>query len=841
MNKSRHDVLNIFDKEKHMSETKNLNQHHYRRIYIMCIIFFFVQFFSVESLLHAQIFLKVQSSETGVPRGRTFGAGWIDFNHDGYLDLVCNNYDQPVTLYINKKDGSFAMSDALTPLGVGSYFSGITWGDFDNNGENDLFLTTLQGGNVLLKNLGSGNFVRVENSQANTIPDIHLHCTYVDYDNDGWLDLFVPTVASFNFVRGGGSESYLFHNKGNGIFERVTSSGLTSDLANHQCANFADYDNDGDLDLFTTDWQNDNLLFENNGDGTFTNTTGTGLNANTSISMTCCWGDYDNDGFLDLFVGNGSGDNVTRQNNMLYHNNGNKTFTKIMTGDLVNTPSCTWTSVWSDVDNDGDLDLLTGELMDANAAYINDGKGNFTKTNIFSAASTGTSGLVLGDYDNDGFLDLYASEASGLGNTLYHNVGNSNNWLMITCEGKLSNRSGIGAKIKIKTSISGKPLCQMREINGNQGFRSFCDIKGHFGLGDATMIDSLIVEWPSKMRTVRTNVTVNQILKIEEDVPEGTLKARFINDVSEGTGSFTVNFQDLSISSGAHPIVSRAWDLDGDGIDDSHEQNPVFTYHGTEGRLMSVRLIVSDGQKSDTVRKENLIQLIAKNYASGKTVTASSFRSTAYSPLKAIDGNPSSYWASQSSDDEWIMINLDSAYTINKITLRWHAQYYAAEYLIQTAVDTLNWSTVSSRNNSAGGVEEIFFAPVQAKYVRIHCLKRASGNTGLYGIYEIEVNRQYVNGVEESHVKPESFQLEQNYPNPFNPTTRISFSIVKKAFTTLYVFDVLGRQLSVLVNREMNPGSYTYLFAADHLPSGIYFYRLQTAEEVATKKMVLLR
>ncbi|RPH71659.1 VCBS repeat-containing protein, partial [bacterium] len=356
-----------------------------KRVCLFCSRFYrnnsFVKFFllvfiilsSSPGFLFSQIFTKVQSAEINALRGRTFGAGWLDYNGDGYPDIWNNNYDADCNLYINNKDGSFTWLTSTEYNNPGTYFSGLTWGDYNNDGNEDLFLTTLQGGNVLFSNNGDGNFERVD-AVVNNVPDIHLHAAWVDYDNDGWLDLFVPTASSFNFAAGGGTRNYLFHND-EGVFSRVNDGELLTMVGNNQCGNFSDIDNDGDMDLFITEWEKDNWLFENI-NGTFSKIDNAGLNTNTNASMNCVWGDFDNDGYMDLYVGNGTGGTV-RQQNLLYHNNQNKTFTKILNNDAVNFGGNTWTSLSGDFDNDGDLDLFTGELTDTCQVFLNDGKGNF--------------------------------------------------------------------------------------------------------------------------------------------------------------------------------------------------------------------------------------------------------------------------------------------------------------------------------------------------------------------------------------------------------------------------------------------------------------------------------
>ncbi|MGE5458547.1 MAG: CRTAC1 family protein [Methanococcaceae archaeon] len=463
----------------------------------------------------AQIFTRVTDP---VFTGKTnfgFGCGFFDFNNDGKLDIFVNNRKGKSLLFKNNGDGTF--SDAAFDL-IASLTSnsGLSLGDYDNDGKADLFISSMKGTNSLLHNEGNGSYLRQADNPMSKAAGFQVHCTWVDYDNDGLLDLFIPVVGNPVFQKGDGVSNFLFHNNGNGRFTSVGESEPEKIVGNNVCANFSDIDNDGDMDLYMTDCQTDNYLFENKGNGAFARIDA-GISANTNTSISCSWGDYDNDGFMDLFVSNGFvSDEGKKIQNYLYHNNGDKTFTKITTGALAEFSGNTWNGLWADFDNDGDLDLFLGTLYEPDVLFLNNGYGTFTKDSEFDALSNGTSGACFGDYNNDGFLDLFTANCLGTGNLLYKNNGNKNNWIFINCEGSVSNRSAIGARVKIKANIFGKSYWQVREINGNMGFRGLSEIRAHFGLGDAVKVDSLIIEWPSKKRTIMTNLQVNQVHFIKE-------------------------------------------------------------------------------------------------------------------------------------------------------------------------------------------------------------------------------------------------------------------------------------------------------------------------------------
>jgi hypothetical protein len=290
------------------------------------------------------------------------GAAWGDYDNDGYLDLVLVNADQPNYLFHNNGDGSFTEDTNPSFVSESAGSRSVSWVDYDNDGYLDLFRTVgvvndLNQPRRLYHNNHDGP--SRESFRAMSSPSRVASGRGVgDYNNDGRPDLFLPQSNEPS-----GLPSYLYRNDGGGAFTRVSSpvlNGSSSSIA----AAWGDYDNDGDLDLFVSRvWfpgspaaSRPNLFYRNNGDGTFTSLTS--LPANDpeyqgGASYGCNWGDYDNDGWLDLFVANSFG-----QNNFLYHNNGDGTFTKITNSVAVNDGGDSRGVAWGDYDNDGFLDLF---------------------------------------------------------------------------------------------------------------------------------------------------------------------------------------------------------------------------------------------------------------------------------------------------------------------------------------------------------------------------------------------------------------------------------------------------------------------------------------------------
>jgi len=549
----------------------------------------------------AQTFTKITSGPVVNDGGDSRGACWVDFDADGDDDLFVSNWNQQNFLYLNNGEGIFTRVLSGPVAEDVDFYAGPAWGDYTNDGFPDLFVANGYADHLYQAD-GTGGFVRVTSgpvvgdSFASTIA-----AAWSDYDRDGDLDLL---ATHDNWTNS------LFANNGDGSFIKITAGPVATDGGNSRGCAWGDYDNDGAPDLFVTHiYGQRNSLYHNDGDGNFTKVTAAPFGTDASASVGGSFGDYDNDGDLDLFVANGS-----MQPNYLYRNDGGA-FTKILTGAVVTDAFDSGGSAWGDYDNDGDLDLFVANWWDNNSLFANNSDGTFTKVTQGIVVGDGgySSAACWADYDNDGDLDLFVANNGGQSNFLYRNNGNANHWLQVLCRGVGSNRGGVGVKVRVRAALAGVPTWQLREISTQTGASSASAPRAAFGLGDAAIVDSLRIEWPSGIVQVLTGVAPNQILEITETTSAPT--ANFYAAVTEGLAPLSVQFTSTSMP-GASPITSWSWDLDGDGAVDSSVENPLHVY--TSRGLYSVRLVVSDGAAADTLLMEDYVRVYEPDQLSGR-------------------------------------------------------------------------------------------------------------------------------------------------------------------------------------------------------------------------------
>ena len=489
------------------------------------------------------------------------GVALLDYNNDGLLDIFLVNSGEltdPIKrpesfgrnlprywnrLYRQNRDGSVTdVTEAagLAQAGAGNYGMGVAAGDYDNDGHTDLYVTSY-GRNVLYRNQGNGTFTEVTARAGVAAGGWSASAGFFDYDRDGWLDLFVTRYVEWdparNKVCGGPHRTYcppiefpatfnlLYHNRGDGTFEDVSrSSGVAAKKARSLGVAFADYDDDGAIDIAVANDGMEQFLFRNRGDGTFTECA---LEAGVALSqdgqpyagMGVEFQDYDNDGRPDLVV-----TNLARQVYAVYHNDGGGSFSyrSLETGlGALSSGSSGWGVCLRDFNQDGWKDLFVAqshvmdnvEQIDPSLRYqqpplaaINQ-RGRFERADPGTAAAVAGRGAAAGDFNHDGWPDVLMSVLGGPPQ-MFLNRGGTRHWLAISLRGTQSNRDGLGARVQVNG--------QSQDATTAGSYLSANDKLLHFGLGTAERAQVEIL-WPSGRRQTLKDVRADQFLEVRED------------------------------------------------------------------------------------------------------------------------------------------------------------------------------------------------------------------------------------------------------------------------------------------------------------------------------------
>jgi hypothetical protein len=498
------------------------------------------------------------------------GLAFFDYDHDGWLDIYLTNGSRlnekwppgkaPTSqLFKNNRDGTFTNVTEKSGLGQTGWQTGVCIGDYNNDGWDDLFCC-FWGHNILFHNNGDGTFTDVTRKAGLYNEPIRwgAGCTFLDYDRDGNLDLFVcnyikldPATTTSNETatcqwkgipvmcgpRGlTGDTNVLFHNNGDGTFTDVTEkAGILKPGPRYSITAVSyDFDNDGWPDIYVAVDSQPSILFHNNHDGTFTDVAvmagcAYSEDGHEQAGMGVAVGDYDCDGWFDIFKTNFADDTSN-----LYRNNGDGTFIDMgfSSGIAINSRYVAWGCGFLDYDNDGwsDLMQINGHVYPELAGhdigqtyknprivYQNLGNGQFKDVSAMMGPGISqrfsSRGAAFGDYDNDGDVDVLVLNMNDLPSLLRNDGGNKQNWIKIKLIGSKCNRTAIGARVRI---ITGKHI-QMDEVHSGSSVMSQSDLRLHFGLGKVQSVDVVEVKWPTTARIERfTDVKANQILTIRE-------------------------------------------------------------------------------------------------------------------------------------------------------------------------------------------------------------------------------------------------------------------------------------------------------------------------------------
>lgn len=461
---------------------------------------------------------------------KSMGGTCGDFDRDDELDLYVANHGNNSILYKNHGDGIFSNISKSTKITAVTGQSGALFFDFNNDGYDDLYILGRKH-NVLLKNSGKTQFINFTSDAG--FDEENDSCQSViaaDFNNDGFLDIYQGHIR----------RNQLFENSGDNKFiNRTTRSGAGDPFFAHGMAAF-DFDNDGDLDIYVANsrggdgeytiipWPN--VLYRNDGDLIFTNITDTAGVACQLNSKGVCTGDYDNDGDFDLYVSN---DDTL---NILFRNNCDGSFTDVTKQAGVSQPSGSHGCQFIDFNNDGFLDLYVSggsyipEKEDysfnrthPNVVYQNNGDGTFTDITRLSGVQNNieqTPHIIVADFNNDGYIDVFAAntfkkEVKKTANTYFENRCSGNNWVTIKLASLASNQNAVGAKVHL---VAGD-LSMWREVNLGCGFGSSRSSRVYFGIGENEKIDKIEIFWPLGARqkiTEQSRLPINQKLEFKE-------------------------------------------------------------------------------------------------------------------------------------------------------------------------------------------------------------------------------------------------------------------------------------------------------------------------------------
>ena len=497
-----------------------------------------------------------KSPERFLPETNGSGCAFLDYDNDGWMDIYlvntgkCDFFDPnpPLhnALYRNNRDGTF--TDVTEKAGVagGGYGVGVAVGDYNRDGFPDLYVTQY-GRSILYRNNGNGTFTDVTEHAGVAAPGWASSAVWFDYDNDGLLDLFVCRFVDFDKSKNkhctlatvpgycvprvyDPMPSRLFHNNGDGTFTDVSlESGIAKHLGKAWGVVATDINNDGRMDLFVANDTMPNFLFMNRGDGKFEDIGEPSGVAYSEMGrprsgMGVDSADFNQDGWMDLFV-----DNIEGEKFALYMNNTDETFddhSGPLGIALTTQPMSGWGIKFLDYDNDGDLDLIlaNGDPGDLNDVHmqrpllyhssalglqnVSDQSGPFFRKAIHAR------GLAVGDFNNDGGIDVLISAVDSRPFLLQNNAARDNHWLGLKLIGKKANIDAVGAVVKYQAG----DLTRSRMKVGGGSYLSSHDPRIVLGLGKRTKLDWLEIKWPQPSGSIQrfTNLPIDRYITLTE-------------------------------------------------------------------------------------------------------------------------------------------------------------------------------------------------------------------------------------------------------------------------------------------------------------------------------------
>jgi hypothetical protein len=747
--------------------------------------------------------------------------------------------------------------------------------DYDNDGDTDWYATRVAAeasqGNILFRNEGDGTVtdvgeqagVRALGRRRRTF----FGAQFFDYDNDGWLDLFVPNGAGVDF---------LFRNQGDGGFREVTDeAGLDHEQPTLGVAP-GDIDGDGDLDLFTSIGAAPDAMYRNLGDGSFRDeaaASGIGHAPDWDVGRVRFF-DADNDGDLDLFGVSGD----PRYRDLFYRNQGDGTF--IEEGEAAGLCGREAASIGlstGDFDNDGYVDLFVTVAGQRNSLYINLG-GVFVdravEAGLPEADPNDDLQASAGDFNNDGFLDLFVNNfLFAPENALFENQGNDNNWLHVELAGTVSNRGGIGARVQVRAG----ELVMVRYVSHGQG------LVAEFGFAGHRQADEIEVRWPSGLVTRVSGVPANQNIRLFED------RAGFFRvepTVWEQTPiDSTVMGARIAVRAQVRPALfeqdARIKAVTADLSDLGGSHSVPLTDLGTGSYRLDhiVTVAVAHGLKFVPIRIEQSTSLGPWR----TTLTAAVVVSPGQDEViydRGIEPN----WSLESNSR--VEVEPVSTQQGGRTAMRlqgsgrlWRVELTPGQVIEPAGYHVLRFAfhpgdatlpSLGARFSVHvnlggqivslldGGVDlarkewQVISVPMSALNVEtpIEFIRWTGNLNGTFYIADVSlvaaVPPEVPTLVVDTPAGPASFALAQNAPNPFNGKTRINFDLSRAQVVDLRVFNLLGQTVRTLVAGSLSAGRHSVGWdgrdqSGAEMATGVYVYRLQTTEGHQSRNLLLLR
>ena len=817
--------------------------------------------------------------------GRATAIG--DYDNDGWPDLLASGTDGRLRLSHNEhgiwfSDAGHRMAQVQFPETRSG--GGTIFGDYDNDGDLDVFapIGSYNGNpslNVLLRN-DRGVFTDVTLSAGLT--DVHTsdNAIWLDYDLDGHLDLYVGNGA-FR-VEDPSTRNLLYHNNGDGTFRDATvEAGL--DVQFHPTAGGSngsmlagDFDGDGSPDLYVGVFREANRLFLNDGAGAFRDATSGEIGGEFAEAFGATAGDIDNDGYLDVLHA-AAGDLGGRSQLLL--NLGQGDFLDVLEGvglGALRADSPLAVGL-ADVDNDGDLDLMTDR---PHYLFLNDGRGIFVEATDTSGVPGGHLAVSFGDIDLDGFVDvLFGGSPRGL----YRNHGNQRRHLRVELAGVRSNRNGIGARV---TATAGD-LRQTRQILGGYGFYQD-ELVAHFGLGDRTQVDTLTIHWPSGEIDVLTAIPADQKIRVIEgretyhavqpttweSLSPDTLMARVVDlratirpALFEAEATITAVTADLSNLGGpvAVPLIGV-----GDGTYRLQTTIAVSRPSGLRPISILIHQATSLGpywtrlSRDIAVYPQNDLGILDEGSAEGWQVegvggaeladlmhAGTAYRGDVAGAFQVTAEKPS--WdlrfLADPPVDELGFAGLHFAFHPGDAEAK--GELARLSVSIDARVDLLRQNKAVDLSVRDWQVVTIPLQLLHPKGKKIESIVFRGNLEGTFYLDDIRlvtvISLPVATAVVEGQdtTLPSAFTLA-NYPNPFNPETTIRFDLPRSAEIELAVYNLAAQKVATLVQGHRETGSYSVRWdgrddAGRELASGVYVYRLTAGNRVETRKLLLLR